>query len=240
MKHVVEHSVRFFFLIENKSPRTDYSRQTVITPSKRKVVIRVQTDPTPASLRQSMTHSLTIVWRTMHGKITISESVGITGVSESTIRRDIKSGKVSSEKDEKGHRQIDTAELHRVYGMTPPQESQMAEHDSQRVVTVLENQIADLQNNSKKQRCEKLHSLTRNRNSWISCLRRKKKSAHSCHRQMKRDRNLQTGCSGTCSVRDSPKTTGIILAPLRYYSNQFWAAPPRIGAHSDSATLPPW
>ena len=78
-------------------------------------------------------------------KITISESVGITGVSESTIRRDIKSGKVSSEKDEKGHRQIDTAELHRVYGITPPQESQMAEHDSQRVVTVLENQIADLQ-----------------------------------------------------------------------------------------------
>ena len=31
-------------------------------------------------------------------KITISEAVGLTGVSESTIRRDIKSGKVSSEK----------------------------------------------------------------------------------------------------------------------------------------------
>ena len=77
-------------------------------------------------------------------KITISESVGITGVSESTIRRDIKSGKVSSEKDEKGHRQIDTAELHRVYGITPPQESQVAEHDSQRVVAVLDNQISDL------------------------------------------------------------------------------------------------
>ena len=79
-------------------------------------------------------------------KITISEAVGMTGVSESTIRRDIKSGKVSSEKDEKGHRRIDTAELDRVYGnLTPPPERQVAEHDSQKIITVLENQVADLQ-----------------------------------------------------------------------------------------------
>ena len=77
--------------------------------------------------------------------VTISEAVGLTGVSESTIRRDIKSGKVSSEKDEKGHRRIDTAELDRVYGITPPPETQVAEHDSQKVITVLENQVADLQ-----------------------------------------------------------------------------------------------
>ena len=37
-------------------------------------------------------------------KVTISEAVGLTGVSESTILRDIKSGKVPSEKNEKGHR----------------------------------------------------------------------------------------------------------------------------------------
>jgi len=37
-------------------------------------------------------------------KVTLSEAVGLTGVSESTIRRDIKSGKVSATKDEKGHR----------------------------------------------------------------------------------------------------------------------------------------
>ena len=79
-------------------------------------------------------------------KVTISEAVGLTGVSESTIRRDIKADKVSSEKDEKGHRRIDTAELDRVYGnLTPPQESQEAEHDSQKVIAVLENQVADLQ-----------------------------------------------------------------------------------------------
>ena len=78
-------------------------------------------------------------------KIPISEAVGMTGVSESTIRRDIKSGKKKKKKDEKGHRRIDTAELDRVYGITPPPETQVAEHDSQKVITVLENQVADLQ-----------------------------------------------------------------------------------------------
>ena len=77
-------------------------------------------------------------------KITISEAVGMTGVSESTIRRDIKSGKVSSEKDAKGHRRIDTAELQRVYGITPPPESQMTAPDSQKIVVLLENQVAAL------------------------------------------------------------------------------------------------
>ena len=78
-------------------------------------------------------------------KVTISDAVGLTGVSESKIRRDIKSGKVFSEKDEKGHRRIDTAELDRVYGNLTPPERQDAEHDSQKVIAVLENQVADLQ-----------------------------------------------------------------------------------------------
>ncbi|MEH0007919.1 MAG: hypothetical protein V6Z82_04275 [Flavobacteriales bacterium] len=78
-------------------------------------------------------------------KVTISQAVGLTGVSESTIRRDIKSGKVSSEKDAKGHRRIDTAELQRVYHLTEPHDSQKTAHDSQKVITVLENQVADLQ-----------------------------------------------------------------------------------------------
>ena len=77
-------------------------------------------------------------------KISISEAVGMTGVSESTIRRDIKSGKVSSEKDEKGHRRIDIAELQRVYEVTPPPDSQTTAPDSQKIVAVLENQVADL------------------------------------------------------------------------------------------------
>ena len=77
--------------------------------------------------------------------VTISEAVGLTGVSESTIRRDIKSGKVSSDKDGKGHRRIDIAELQRVYDVTQPPDSQTTAPDSQTVITVLENQVADLQ-----------------------------------------------------------------------------------------------
>ena len=78
-------------------------------------------------------------------KVTLTEAVGLTGVSESTIRRDIKSGKVSSEKDAKGHRRIDTAELQRVYDLTPPPDSQPpTETDSQKIIALLENQITDL------------------------------------------------------------------------------------------------
>lgn len=77
-------------------------------------------------------------------KVTVSQAVGMTGVSESTIRRDIKSGKVSSEKDEKGQRRIDIAELQRVYDLTPPPDTQKAEPHSQKIVAVLENQVADL------------------------------------------------------------------------------------------------
>ena len=77
-------------------------------------------------------------------KITISESVGMTGVSESTIRRDIKSGKVSSEKDDKGQRRIDIAELQRVYDLTPPPDTQKAEPHSQKILMLMENQITDL------------------------------------------------------------------------------------------------
>ena len=77
-------------------------------------------------------------------KITISEAVGMAGVSESTIRRDIKSGKISSEKDEKGQRRIDIAELQRVYDLTPPPDTQKAEPHSQKILMLMENQITDL------------------------------------------------------------------------------------------------
>jgi len=83
-------------------------------------------------------------------KVTISEAVGLTGISESTIRRDIKSGKVSSEKDEKGHRRIDIAELQRVYDLTPPPDRDKVEPESQQIIGLLENQIADLRSQLEK------------------------------------------------------------------------------------------
>ena len=99
-------------------------------------------------------------------RLTIKEVVAITPVSESTLRRDIKSGKVSSEKDDRGRRRIDSAELARVYGqLRQPTESTDTEMtavdtpnerpvnvndtpdtpiEDPKIVALLENQIADL------------------------------------------------------------------------------------------------
>ena len=67
-------------------------------------------------------------------KLTITEAVKILPVSESTLRRDLKSGKVSYETDQKGRKQIQVSELERVYeqlktqnGSQPPT-NESAEH----------------------------------------------------------------------------------------------------------------
>ena len=60
-------------------------------------------------------------------KIPISKTV----LGQATIRRDIKSGKVSSKKGEKGHRRIDIAESQRVSHLTLPPDRQTTAHDSQ-------------------------------------------------------------------------------------------------------------
>ena len=49
-------------------------------------------------------------------KLTITEAVKVIPVSESTLRRDLKSGKVSFETDAKNRKQLDVSELTRVYG----------------------------------------------------------------------------------------------------------------------------
>ena len=99
-------------------------------------------------------------------RLTIKEAVAIAPVSESTLRRDIRSGKVSSEKDDRGRRRIDSAELARVYGplrlATHSNDRQMSAGDTPKnrtlnaddslyispdipkIVALLENQIADL------------------------------------------------------------------------------------------------
>ena len=51
----------------------------------------------------------------MH-KISLQNAVKMTGKSESTIRRDVKKGKVSAARDERGHLRFDIAELQRAYG----------------------------------------------------------------------------------------------------------------------------
>ena len=114
-------------------------------------------------------------------KLTVTEAVKVIPVSESTLRRDLKSGKVSFETDAKNRKQIDVSELTRVYGQLkhqngtqppasetdapaepvndPHQNPSMTENDtpaearhhddsdrvtSEKIVVLLENQIADL------------------------------------------------------------------------------------------------
>ena len=89
-------------------------------------------------------------------KITIIEAVKLIPVSEATLRRNIASGKVSSEKDARGRRVIDVSELQRAYGEleSTGEDAQstgkdnnkaMHEHDRAEIIATKDNQIADLQ-----------------------------------------------------------------------------------------------
>ena len=92
----------------------------------------------------------------MSTKLTIKEALAVISVSESSLRRDIKKGKVSSEKDLQGRRRIDVSELERVYGQlkhangapdTPDvsvRERQMTADDTPKIITLLEGQVQDL------------------------------------------------------------------------------------------------
>ena len=98
-------------------------------------------------------------------KITLSEAVEIIPVSESTLRRHMRTGKVSSEKDHNGRNLFDTAELVRVYGDLklngtrplsdePVNPSQMTDGDTPtKVVAFLESQNTEL-----KSQLEEAHS----------------------------------------------------------------------------------
>jgi hypothetical protein len=106
-------------------------------------------------------------------KLSITEAVKIIPVSESTLRRDLKSGKVSFETDTKNRKRIDIAELSRVYGQLngaettkensessepvndshqnpsmngneTPQDPSVNGNDSTQIIALLENQVADL------------------------------------------------------------------------------------------------
>ena len=94
-------------------------------------------------------------------KITLSEAVKIIPVSESTLRRHMRSGKVSSEKDHGGRNLFDTAELVRVYGdlklngnQPLSSEGQMTDNETPtKIVALLESQNTEL-----KAQLEKAHT----------------------------------------------------------------------------------
>ena len=91
----------------------------------------------------------------MH-KVSLQTAVKMTGKSESTLRRDVKKGKTSADRDERGHLRFDIAELRRVYGelktagedaesVEQGNDNAMTGHDRAEIFTIKDNQIADLQ-----------------------------------------------------------------------------------------------
>ena len=63
-------------------------------------------------------------------KLSITEAVKIIPVSESTLRRDLKSGKLSFQTDEKKRKQIDISELTRVYGHLKEQNGTLPQREA--------------------------------------------------------------------------------------------------------------
>ena len=104
-------------------------------------------------------------------KITLSEAVEIIPVSESTLRRHMRTGKVSSEKDHNGRNLFDTVELVRVYGDLklngtrplsdePVNDSQMTDNDTpSKVVVLLETQNVELKSQLDKAHTENAQLL---------------------------------------------------------------------------------
>jgi len=104
----------------------------------------------------------------MSTKLTLTQAVAVIPVSESTLRRDLKSGKVSFDTDVKGRKQIDVSELTRVYGPLNTDEPvndththvSMNGNDSEKVIELLERQVQDLKAHLAQANTEKAELLT--------------------------------------------------------------------------------
>ena len=99
-------------------------------------------------------------------KLPISQALELLDVSQATLYRDLKKGKLTFETNGKGRRVVDTAELERVYGQlkTPngaarvseraeaaekvsdnPESVSSRESEKDRIITLLEDQLARAQ-----------------------------------------------------------------------------------------------
>ena len=77
-------------------------------------------------------------------KLTIMEAVKVVPVSESTLRRDLKGGKVSFTTAKNGKKVIDVSELERVYGDLNVSEVSKNGNDSADILAIKDNLITDL------------------------------------------------------------------------------------------------
>ena len=80
----------------------------------------------------------------MH-QLSITDAAKVVPVSESTLRRDLKSGKVSFTTDKQKKKVIDVSELSRVYGDLTIIDTPKNGNDNEKIVALLETQITSLQ-----------------------------------------------------------------------------------------------
>ena len=111
-------------------------------------------------------------------KLTLTEAVKVISVSQATLYRDLKKGKVSFETNGKDRRLIDVSELERVYGelKTPEQSEKGSENtadtindtsqnvsltnnDNQNKIAMLETQVRELKDQITAEREEKTKLL---------------------------------------------------------------------------------
>ena len=94
-------------------------------------------------------------------KVSLQQAVKMTGKSESTLRRDVKKGKVSAGRDDRRRLRFDIAELQRAYGelkntgddAQPTEQGNgkaMTGHDQAEILAIKDNQIADLRDQLEK------------------------------------------------------------------------------------------
>ena len=94
--------------------------------------------------------------------VSLQQAVKMTSKSESTLRRDVKKGKVSAGRDDRRHLRFDISELQRAYGelKTTGDDAQPTEQGNGKAMTghdretemlaMKDNQIADLRNQLEK------------------------------------------------------------------------------------------
>lgn len=93
--------------------------------------------------------------------VSLQQAVKMTGKSESTLRRDVKKGKVSAGRDDRRHLRFNISELQRAYGelksagddaqsVEQGNDKAMTGHDRTEILAMKDNQIADLRNQLEK------------------------------------------------------------------------------------------
>ena len=121
--------------------------------------------------------------------VSLQKAVKMTEKSESTLRRDVKKGKVSAERDARGHLKFDVSELQRAYGElkstgddaeSTEQENgkAMTGHDTVDILAVKDNQITDLRNQLEKSEMRET-ALTDERSKLLDLLSAEKENVRA-------------------------------------------------------------